>query len=147
MWAMVLAQFDGLHNPYPHHLDAGLHSLHIPLNDLHTSGGLSDLICELIRFVNHPSQLFKTFIHKLSPLRIKSGGRPWRLKPPIDYASCQSWNIPERTEDHYCASFQWPYCSLNILWRILPAPDLGISSSFIKMIFLGILYPAILPLQ
>src|SRR4030067_3316871 len=47
----------------------------------------------------------------------------------------------------YLTSLHFPYFSLKIRWRILPVGVMGISSSLMKSTDLGILYPAIFPLQ
>jgi len=47
----------------------------------------------------------------------------------------------------YFTSLHLPYFSLKIRWRIFPVGVIGISSSLMKSTDLGILYPAIFPLQ
>src|SRR4030042_4709093 len=47
----------------------------------------------------------------------------------------------------YFTSLHFPYFSLKIRWRSLPVGVMGLSSSLMKSTVLGILYPAIFPLQ
>src|SRR4030042_6758906 len=63
------------------------------------------------------------------------GGIPW------------AFTVDPHGLEVYFESLHFPYFSLKIRWRILPVGVMGISSSLIKSTDLGILYPAIFPLQ
>gem|GEM_PF-6653793 len=58
-----------------------------------------------------------------------------------------TWALNRPTSGDYFISLHFPYFSLKIRWRIFPVGVMGISSSLMKSTDLGILYPAILPLQ